>query len=89
MLTYLSVTQWFADPSIGIVVYSASRDRHRVRRHGDLDGPAQPQGAVRVARSSRCIGIALYYPMINYILNGMTLWFFLLLAVLADRRERR
>ncbi len=29
------------------------------------------------------LGIALYFPMLNYILNGMTLWFFLLLAVLA------
>ena len=25
------------------------------------------------------LGIALYFPMMNYILNGMTLWFFLLL----------
>ena len=82
VLTYLSVTQWFADPSIGIVIYSAS-----------VIGIAFGVTAISTGLRNRralyaslvvaLIGIGLYYPMINYILNGMTLWFFLILIVLA------
>jgi peptide/nickel transport system permease protein len=82
VLTYLSATQWFADPSIGIVVYSASV-------LGIAFGVTAISTGLRNRRALYAslvvalIGIGLYYPMVNYILNGMTMWFFLLLALLS------
>lgn len=82
VLTYFSVTQWFADPEIGIVVYIAL-----------VVGIAFGVTAVSTGLRNRkalyaslivaAIGIALYYPMTNYLLSGMTLGLFLLLAVIA------
>jgi peptide/nickel transport system permease protein len=82
VLAFLSATQWFADPSIGIVVYTASS-------LGIAFGVTAISTGLRNRRALYAslvvalIGIGLYYPMINYILNGMTLWFFLVLVVLA------
>ena len=82
VLIYLSATQWFADPSIGIVVYSASV-------LGIAFGVTAISTGLRNRRALYAslvvalIGIGLYFPMVNYILNGMTMWFFLLLAVLS------
>ncbi|WP_341998404.1 ABC transporter permease [Microbacterium sp. LWH7-1.2] len=82
VLTYLSLTQWFADPGIGIFVYIPL-----------VIGIAFAVTAVSVSLRHRkalyaslivaVIGIALYQPMTNYILNNMTLGLFLILAVLA------
>ncbi|GAA3211603.1 ABC transporter permease [Microbacterium terregens] len=81
VLTFLSVTEWFADPSIGIVVYS-------VLALGTAFGITaistglRNRKAVYASLAVAVLGIALYFPMMNYILNGMTLWFFLVLIVL-------
>ncbi|MET0991063.1 MAG: ABC transporter permease [Lacisediminihabitans sp.] len=82
VLTYLSATQWFADPSIGIVVYSASVLGIAFGITAISTG-LRNRRALYASLVVALIGIGLYYPMINYILNGMTLWFFLLLIVLA------
>jgi peptide/nickel transport system permease protein len=82
VLVYLSVTQWFADPSIGIVVFSASALGIAFAITAISTG-LRNRRALYASLVVALIGIGLYYPMINYILNGMTLWFFLLLMVLA------
>jgi peptide/nickel transport system permease protein len=81
-LTYFSVTQWFADPSIGIVVYSALAIGIAFGVTAISTG-LRNRKALYASLIIALLGIALYFPMLNYILNGMTLWFFLLLAVLA------
>jgi peptide/nickel transport system permease protein len=81
-LTYFSVTQWFADPSIGIVVYSALALGIAIGVTAISTG-LRNRKALYASLIVALLGIALYFPMINYVLNGMTLWFFLLLAVLA------
>lgn len=82
VLTYLSVTQWFADPSIGIVVYAFLALGIAVGVTAVSTG-LRNRKALYASLIVAAIGIALYFPMVNYILNGMTLWFFLLLALLA------
>jgi len=82
VLTYFSVTEWFADPSIGIVVYSALALGIAFGITAISTG-LRNRKAVYASLIVAVLGIALYFPMLNYILNGMTLWFFLLLAVLA------
>ncbi|MCC2030572.1 ABC transporter permease [Microbacterium allomyrinae] len=82
VFTYLSVTQWFADPSIGIVVYSFLALGIAVGVTAISTG-LRNRKALYAALIVAVIGIALYFPMINNILNGMTLWFFLLLAAIA------
>jgi len=82
VLTYFSVTEWFADPSIGIVVYSALALGIAFGITAISTG-LRNRKAVYASLIVAVLGIALYFPMMNYILNGMTLWFFLLLAVLA------
>lgn len=82
VLTYLSVTRWFADPTIGIFVYVPL-----------VVGIAFGVTAISTGLRNRksvyaslvvaALGIALYYPMMGYLLNGMTLWFFVALLVLA------
>jgi peptide/nickel transport system permease protein len=82
VLAILSATKWFADPSIGIVVYSALAI-------GIAFGVTAVSTGLRNRKSLYAalivavIGIALYYPMMNYLLNGMTMGLFLLLAALA------
>ncbi|TDN92474.1 ABC transporter permease subunit [Microbacterium sp. BK668] len=82
VLTFLSVTQWFADPGIGIAVYI-------VLAVGIAFGVTAISTGLRNRRALyaslivAALGIALYYPMTNYLLNGMTLWLFLLFAVLS------
>jgi peptide/nickel transport system permease protein len=81
VLSYLSATQWFADPSIGIIVYA-------VLAIGIAFGVTAVSTGLRNRKALYAslvvavLGIALYYPMMNYILNGMTLWFFLVLIAL-------
>ncbi|MET0298080.1 MAG: ABC transporter permease [Microbacterium sp.] len=80
VLTFLSVTRWFADPSIGIVVYAFL-----------AIGIAVGVTAVSVGLRNRralyatliiaAVGIALYYPMMSSLLSGMTLGLFLVYAV--------
>ncbi|MFD4958700.1 ABC transporter permease [Microbacterium sp. NPDC058389] len=82
VLTFLSVTQWFADPSIGIVVYAFLALGIAVGVTAISTG-LRNRKALYASLIVAVIGIALYFPMMNYILNGMTLWFFLLLAVIA------
>jgi peptide/nickel transport system permease protein len=81
-LTFLSVTEWFADPNIGIVVYSALALGIAFGVTAISTG-LRNRKAVYASLIVAVLGIALYFPMMNYILNGMTLWFFLLLALLA------
>jgi peptide/nickel transport system permease protein len=82
VLTFLSLTQWFADPSIGFVVFSILAVGIAFGVTAISTG-LRNRKAVYASLIVAVLGIALYFPMINYILNGMTLWFFLLLAVLA------
>ncbi|MCT9820477.1 ABC transporter permease [Microbacterium sp. W1N] len=80
--TALSVTRWFADPTIGIVVFAFL-----------AVGIAFGVTAISVGLRNRkalyaslivaAIGIALYFPMMNFLLNGMTLPIFLLYAAIA------
>ena len=79
VLTFLSVTQWFADPSIGIVVYAFLAIGVAVGVTAISTG-LRNRKALYASLIVAAIGIALYSPMMNYILNGMTLWVFLLLA---------
>ncbi|RLK49069.1 ABC transporter permease [Microbacterium telephonicum] len=79
VLAALSVTKWFADPQIGIVVYAFL-----------AVGIAFGVTAISVGLRNRkalyaslivaAIGIALYFPMMNSLLNGMTMLSFLLYA---------
>jgi len=82
VLTFLSATQWFADPSIGIVVYAFLALGIAVGVTAISTG-LRNRKALYASLIVAVIGIALYFPMMNYILNGMTLWFFLLLAAIA------
>ncbi len=81
-MTFLSVTEWFADPNIGIIVYSALALGIAFGVTAISTG-LRNRKAVYASLIVAVLGIALYFPMMNYILNGMTLWFFLLLALLA------
>lgn len=81
VLTYLSVTQWFADPSIGIVVYAALAIGIAVGVTAVSTG-LRNRKSLYAALTVAVLGIALYFPMMNAILNGMTLGFFVLLIVL-------
>ncbi|SDH06443.1 ABC transporter permease [Microbacterium pygmaeum] len=82
VLTYLSLTQWFADPSIGIVVFTALALGIAFGVTAISTG-LRNRRAVYASLIVALLGVALYFPMVNYILNGMTIWFFLLLAVLS------
>lgn len=81
VLTYLSVTQWFADPSIGIVVYAALAIGIAIGVTAVSTG-LRNRKSLYAALTVAVLGIALYFPMMNGILNGMTLGFFVLLIVL-------
>jgi peptide/nickel transport system permease protein len=82
VMAYLSATGWFANPSLGIVVFSALALGIAFGVTAISTG-LRNRRAVYASLIVAVLGIALYFPMINYILNGMTLWFFLVLAVLA------
>ncbi len=82
VLAFLSATRGFADPSIGIVVYSALALGTAVGVTAISTG-LRNRKALYASLIVAVLGIALYFPMINYILNGMTLWFFVVLAALA------
>jgi peptide/nickel transport system permease protein len=82
VLAYLSATHWFADPSIGIVVYSASAIGIAFGVTAISTG-LRNRRALYASLVVALLGIGLYYPMVNYILNGMTLWFFVVLALLS------
>lgn len=82
VLAFLSATQWFADPSIGIVVYAFLAIGIAVGVTAISTG-LRNRKALYASLIVAVIGIALYFPMMNYIFNGMTLWFFLVLAALA------
>ena len=81
VLAYLSATQWFADPSLGIVVYAALVIGIAFGVTAISTG-LRNRKALYAALAVAALGIALYFPMMNYILNGMTLGFFVLLIVL-------
>ena len=81
VLALLSATQWFSDPSIGIVVFAALALGIAFGVTAVSTG-LRNRRAVYASLIVAVLGIALYFPMMNYILNGMTMWFFLLLAVL-------
>ncbi|MFE7844482.1 ABC transporter permease [Microbacterium sp. NPDC057407] len=81
VLTFLSVTQWFADPSIGIVVFAFLAIGIAVGVTAISTG-LRNRNALIASLIVAGIGIALYYPMVNYLLNGMTLPLFLGLMVL-------
>ena len=82
VLAFLSATEWFSDPSIGIVVYAFLALGIAVGVTAISTG-LRNRKALYASLIVAVIGIALYFPMINCILNGMTLWFFVLLAVLS------
>ncbi|ODT09571.1 MAG: ABC transporter permease [Microbacterium sp. SCN 70-18] len=81
VLTYLSVTKWFADPSIGIVVYAALAIGIAIGVTAVSTG-LRNRKSLYAALTVAVLGIALYFPMMNGILNGMTLGLFVLLIVL-------
>jgi peptide/nickel transport system permease protein len=81
VMAFFSATEWFADPSIGIVVFSFLAIGIAVGVTAISTGLANRK-ALYASLIVAAIGIALYYPMLNYILNGMTMWFFLVLAAL-------
>ncbi len=76
VLTYLSASQWFAQPSIGIVVYI-------VLAVGIAFGITAVTAGLRNRRALyasltvAALGIALYFPMMTFLLNGMSLPLFL------------
>ena len=82
VLAYLSATEWFTDPTIGIVVFTALAIGVAFGVTAISTG-LRNRRAVYGSLIVALLGVALYFPMMNYILNGMTLWFFLLLAVLS------
>ena len=82
VLTFFSVTEWFADPSIGIVVYAFLAVGVAVGVTAISTG-LRNRKALYASLIVAAIGIALYSPMMNYLLNGMTLWVFLLYALAA------
>ncbi len=82
VLTYLSVTQWFADPYIGIFVYAALAAGIAFGTTAVSTG-LRNRKALYASLVTAAVGVALYFPMMNYFLNGMTLWLFVVLAVLA------
>jgi peptide/nickel transport system permease protein len=82
VLTYLSVTQWFADPSIGIVVYSALAIGIAVAVTAISVG-LRNRKALYASLIVAGVGIALHSLMMNYFFSGMTLGLFLLLALMA------
>lgn len=81
VLGALSVTEWFADPSIGIVVYAFLAVGIAFAVTAVSTG-LRNRKALYASLVVAAIGIALYFPMMNYLLNGMTIWLFLGLAVL-------
>ncbi|MEV8272528.1 ABC transporter permease [Microbacterium sp. NPDC077184] len=81
VLTYLSITEWFADPSIGIVVYAALAIGIAFGVTAVSTG-LRNRKSLYAALTVAVLGIALYFPMMNSILNGMTLGLFVLLIVL-------
>ena len=80
VMTYLSLTRWFSDPSIGIVVYSALAIGIAFGVTAVSTG-LQNRRALYVALGIAGAGIALYYPMMTSLLNGMTLGLFVVYAV--------
>jgi peptide/nickel transport system permease protein len=82
VLAVLSATRWFADPSIGIVVYAALAIGIAFAVTAISTG-LRNRKALYASLIVAGIGIALYYPMMNYLLNGMTMGIFLLYAALA------
>lgn len=81
VMAFFSATEWFADPSIGIIVFSFLAIGIAFGVTAISTGLANRK-ALYASLIVAAIGIALYYPMLNYILNGMTMWFFLVLAAL-------
>ncbi|QIG40280.1 ABC transporter permease subunit [Microbacterium sp. 4R-513] len=81
VLTFFSVTQWFADPSIGIGVYAVLVIGIAFGITAISTG-LRNRKALYASLIVAVIGIALYFPMMNSLLNGMTLWLFLVFAVL-------
>ena len=82
VLAVLSATQWFADPNIGIFVFGFLAVGIALGVTAISTG-LRNRNALYASLIVAVIGIALYMPMQNYILNNMTLPVFLGLAVLA------
>jgi len=76
VVTALSVTEWFADPSIGIVVYAFLAVGIAFAVTAVSTG-LRNRKALYASLIVAVIGIALYFPMMNYLLNGMTMPLFL------------
>lgn len=81
VLAYLSATRWFADPSIGIVVFVILALGIAVAVTAVSTG-LRNRRALYASGVVAVIAIALYFPMMYYLLSGMTLLLFLGLAVL-------
>lgn len=81
VLAYLSATQWFAQPSIGIVVFAVLAIGIAFVITAVTAG-LRNRRALYASLTTAAVGLALYFPMMNYLLNGMTLWLFIGYAVL-------
>ena len=80
VLISLSVTRWFADPSIGIVVYAVLAIGTAFAVTAISTG-LRNRKALYASLTMAVLGIALYYPAMTSFLNGMGLGLFLVLAV--------
>jgi peptide/nickel transport system permease protein len=81
VLIYLSVTQWFADPEIGIVVYAILAIGTAFGITAVSTG-LRNRKAVYASLIVAVIGIALYFPMTNYLLGNMYMGLFLIYILL-------
>ncbi|HCJ48383.1 MAG TPA: ABC transporter permease [Microbacterium sp.] len=81
VLVYLSVTRWFADPEIGIVVYAILAIGTAFGITAVSTG-LRNRKALYASLTMAVVGIALYYPAMTSFLNGMSLGLFIGLAVL-------
>jgi peptide/nickel transport system permease protein len=81
VLAYLSATQWFAQPTIGIVVFAILSLGIAVGITAVVAG-LRNRRALYASLATAVIGLALYFPMMTFLLNGMTLPLFLGYAAL-------
>lgn len=81
VLAFLSATRWFANPSIGIVVYAILVIGIAVGVTAVSTG-LRNRRALYASLTVAVLGIALYFPMLYSLLTGMSLPLFLGLAAL-------
>jgi peptide/nickel transport system permease protein len=80
VLTYLSATEWFADPSMGIAVFAVLVLGIAVGTTAVSTG-LRNRKALYASLVVAGLGVALYYPALTSFLNNMSLGLFILLAV--------